>query len=319
MTSEICTGINMTSSGDAGKHEELVFASTVFPGKSSERTALLLVESIRAFAGSLSQAPIWCFTLNNEKSLSEEANDRLLGLGATVIHFKTEAGTPQFPFIRKALINAQAESLAQGKTDLLVWLDTDTMVVQEPKGFLLRDGKSLGCRPVHHTNIGSRYDDPLDLFWTHIYRYCRVPEDRVFPMTAHVDGTRIRPYFNAGLLVVRPERRLLQIWRDNFLRIYGAAEFQELYKKDERFTVFMHQAVLAGTVLSALRTDEIEELPQTYNYPLHLYGEDVTDHRPSRLEELVTFRHEDFFESPEWKKKIPVGEPLKQWIFERLL
>jgi hypothetical protein len=319
MTSEICTGINMTSSEDLAKREKLVFASTVFPGKSSERTALLLVESIRAFAGSLSQAPIWCFALDSKKSFSEKTQDRLSGLGAKLIHFETEAGTPQFPFIRKALISAWAESLAQGKTDLLVWMDTDTIVLQEPKEFLLQDGKSLGCRPVHHTNIGSRYDDPLDSFWTHIYRHCRVPEDRVFAMTTHVDGTRIRPYFNAGLLAVRPERRLLQIWRDNFLRVYGAAEFQEFYKKDERYTVFMHQAVLAGTVLSTLRTDEIEELPPTYNYPLHLYGEDVTDHRPSRLEELVTFRYEDSFENPEWKKKIPAGEPLKQWISERLL
>ena len=309
----------MTSSEGTTKHEKLVFASIMFPGEAPERKALLLIESIRAFAGSLSQAPIWCFTLSNEKSLSEKTNDRLSALDATLIHFETDIRTPQFPFIRKALISAQAESTAQDKTDLLVWLDTDTIVLQEPKGFLLREGKSLGCRPVHHTNIGSRYDDPLDPFWTQIYRYCRVPEDRVFAMTTHVDGTRIRPYFNAGLLVVRPERRLLQIWRDTFLRIYGAAEFQELYKKDERYTVFMHQAVLAGTVLSTLRTEEIEELPSTYNYPLHLYGEDVTDLRPSSLEELTTFRYEDFFENPEWKKKIPAGEPLKQWISERLL
>jgi len=152
-----------------------------------------------------------------------------------------------------------------------------------------------------------------------IYRYCRVPEDRVFPMTTHVDGTRIRPYFNAGLLVVRPEKRLLQIWRDNFLEIYKATDFQELYEKDKRYTVFMHQAVLAGTVLSTLQTNEIKELPTIYNYPLHLYWEDVTENRPSSLEEMITFRYEDFFENLEWRKKIPAKEQLKKWIAERLL
>lgn len=308
----------MISSKDVTKHEKLVFASIIFPGESSEKKTLLLIESIRAFGGSLSQAPIWCFTLGNEKSHSKKTNDQLSAFDAKLIHFEIDARTPQFPFIRKALINAQAESAAQDKADLLVWLDTDTIVLQEPKELLLREGKSLGYRPVHHTNIGSRYDDPLDFFWTHIYRYCRVPENRVFAMTTHVDGTRIRPYFNAGLLVVRPKRRLLQIWRDIFLRIYEAAEFQELYKKDNRYKVFIHQAVLAGTILSTLRTDEIEELPSTYNYPLHLYREDITALRPSYLEELVTFRYEDFFESPEWRKKIRAKEPLKQWIAERL-
>lgn len=309
----------MESADERGKREKLVFASSVLPGKASERKFLLLVESIRAFAGSLSQVPIWCFTLDNENKVSETANDRLLALKTTFIHFKAETKIPQFPFMWKALLGAQAESIAQRRTDLLVWLDSDTVVLQEPKRLLLQGGKSLGYRSVHHTIIGSRYDGPLDRFWMQIYHHCRVPEDRVFPMKTHVDGNRIRPYFNAGLLVVRPEKRLLQIWRDNFLEIYKYAEFQELYKEDERYKVFMHQAVLAGTVLSTLQTDEIEELPPTYNYPLHLYWEDVTGNRPSSLEEIITFRYEDFFENLEWRKRIPAKEPLKQWIAERLL
>ena len=308
----------MASSKGTTKHEKLVFASIMFPGEAFEKKALLLIESIRAFAASVSRAPIWCFILGDERGISKKTHDSLSALDAVLIHFETGARTPQFPFIRKALIAAKAEATAQGKVDLLVWLDTDTVVLQEPKEFLLKEDKSLGYRPVHHTNIGSRYGDPLDSFWIQIYRYCQVSEDHVFPMTTHVDGIRIRPYFNAGLLVVRPERRLLQIWRDTFLRIYNAAEFQELYKKDERYTVFMHQAVLAGTILSMLRTDEIEELPSTYNYPLHLYQEDVTVHRPASLEELKTFRYEDFFENSEWQKIIPAGKPLKQWIAERL-
>ncbi len=301
------------------KQEKLVFASSVSPNKSSERRFLLLAESIRDFAGLLSQTPIWCFSLDNEKDFSETAKDRLSAMNITFIHFKAKTEIPHFPFMRKVFLNAYAESIAEDKADLLVWLDTDTIVLQEPRKFLLQNGKNLGCRPVHHTIIGSRYDDPIDPFWTQIYRYCRVPGNRIFPMTTHVDGTRIRAYFNAGLLVVRPERRLLQIWLNNFLEIYEATEFQELYERDKRYPVFMHQAVLAGTVLSALQPDEIEELPATYNYPLHLYWKDATSNRPSRLEKVATFRYEDFFESTEWRTKIPAKEKLKEWIAERLL
>jgi hypothetical protein len=167
--------------------------------------------------------------------------------------------------------------------------------------------------------MGSRYDEPLDAFWTLIYRYCNVPETRVFPMMTHVDGTRIRPYFNAGLLVTRPERHLLQGWHDVFFRVYQEPSFQKSYQKDERYAVFIHQAVLSGVILSTLETGEIQELPPTYNYPLHLHAQDVTDHRPSCLEELVTFRHEGFYADPEWINKMPAGEPLKQWIAKRLI
>jgi N-acyl-L-homoserine lactone synthetase len=56
-----------------------------------------------------------------------------------------------------------------------------------------------------------------------------------------------------------------------------------------------------------------------YNYPIHLYDEDATGRRPSGLEELVTFRHEGFYDEPDWEEKMPAREPLKRWIRERLL
>jgi len=96
------------------------------------------------------------------------------------------------------------------------------------------------------------------------------------------------------------------------------ASFQKFYQKDERYAVFVHQAVLSGVILSMLQTGEIQELPPTYNYPLHLHAQDVTDHRPSSLEELVIFRHEGFYADPEWINRMPAKEPLKQWIAKRL-
>ncbi|MDH5483308.1 MAG: hypothetical protein OEY22_10620 [Candidatus Bathyarchaeota archaeon] len=225
----------------------------------------------------------------------------------------------RFPFMAQILAATLAESMARDETDIIAWLGTNTIVLQEPKEFLLKDEKNLGYRPVHHTLIGSRYDEPLDPFWTLIYRYCEVPMNRIFPMTTHVDGTRIRPYFNAGLLITRPEKHLLTVWHDTFFRVYKEPIFQKFYQQDNRYTVFMHQAVLAGVILSTLATDDMQELPPKYNYPLHLHAEDATEDRPSSLEELVTFRHEGFYEDTEWIKKMPAKETLKQWIAERLL
>ncbi len=297
---------------------KLIFTSTVFPNRSSETQALLLAESIRAFAGSFAQAPVWLLTPDIEKQLSTTFKERLLALDISLVPFKIDREILRFPLAGDVFAAALAESRAYNQADLLAWLGGNTLVIQEPKDFLLPEGKALGFRPVHHTLVGSRYDEPLDPFWTLIYRCCNVPKTRVFPMMTHVDGTRIRPYFNAGLLVVRPERRLLQAWRDTFFRVYEEPSFQKFYQKDERYAVFVHQAVLSGVILSAFETSEIQELPSTYNYPLHLYAQDVTDHRPSSLEELVTFRHEGFYNDPEWMNKIPAGEPLKQWIVKCL-
>lgn len=301
------------------KGRGLVFASTVFARRGSETNALLLAESIRAFAGSLNLAPIWFFTPEHGERLSEAASERLHALDVTLIPFDVDPEVGRFPFTSEAIAAALAESRACGRADLLAWLNSNTIVLQEPGDLVINEGKSLGYRPVHHINIGPRYDEPLDPFWTEIYDLCEVPEDRVFPMRTHVDGLTIRPYFNAGFHVTRPEGKLLSVWRDAYLGVYQEPVLKEFYRLDGRYRVFVHQAVFSGVILSTLARNEIQELPLSYNYPLHLHGEDVTENRPSGMEELVAVRHEGFYEDPGWFEEMPAEEPLKGWIAEHLL
>ena len=309
----------MNSMENLEKSRGLVFASTVFPRRGSETNALLLAESIRAFAGSFNRAPIWFFTPEHGERLSEAASERLRALDVTPIKFEVDPEVERFPFTSEAIAAALAESRAHGRADFLAWLNANTIVLQEPGDLILGDGKSLGYRPVHHINIGSRYDEPLDPFWTEIYRLCEVTEGSVFPMRTHVDGLTIRPYFNAGFHATRPERKLLSAWRDAYLGVYREPVLQEFYRRDGRYRIFVHQALFSGVILSTLERDEIQELPLSYNYPLHLHQEDVTEHRPSGMEELVAVRHEGFYEDPAWFERMPAEEPLKRWIAGRLL
>ena len=298
---------------------DLVFSTILNPGRFSETNVLLLTESIRAFAGSLSGAPIWCFVPEYGEQPSEVAMERLQALDVSLIPFEMDREVAEFPFTSEACAAALAESRGLGDVNFLVWLNGNTLLLREPRAFLLPEGKSLGYRPVHHINVGSRLDDPLDPFWTQVYRLCGVPEYAVFPMRTHVDGETIRPYFNAGFHVTRPIRGLLRAWRDTFLGVYEESDLQDLYQQDRRYTIFLHQAVLSGVIMSTLEFDEIQELPGEYNYPIHLYDDDITDNRPATIEVLVAIRHEGFYGDPGWREKMPAGEPLKQWIAQRLL
>jgi hypothetical protein len=300
------------------KHKRLVFASIVYPTKSSETNAMLLADSIRTFAGSLSRNPIVYFTPEHREQLSSAAKDRLVSLNVKIIPFKIDLETLQFPLAADVLAAATAESTVYGQTDLLAWLGTNTIVLQEPEAFLLQKEKNLGYRPVHHTLVGSRYDTAIDEFWTLVYHDCKVPQDRIFPMETHIDGTRIRPYFNAGMLITRPHKRLLQTWSNIFFDSYQILPFRKFYEENDLYKIFIHQALLSGVILSKFETDELAELPSTYNYPLHLYTEDVTGHRPSFIEEVVTFRHESFYNDKEWMRKMPAKKQLRQWLADRI-
>ncbi len=296
-------------------NKRLVIASVINPGRISELNALLFAESIREFAGDLSQAPIWCYVPESGGPISSTVKERLLTLDVQLLPFKE---SQRFPFMEHAQAASLAESRADGQEDILVWSATNTVFLQKPMEFLLQDGKSLGYRPVHHALIGSRFNEPLDPFWSEIYEQYNVPENRVFPMKTHIEEKEIRPYFNAGCLTTRPEGGLFRRYYESFLTTYQKSEFKEFYKKDERYLIFIHQAVLSGIILSELENRKLVQVSPFYNYPVHLYNEDTTKDQPSSIEKVITFRHEGFHADPDWEKKMPAGNQLKNWIKTKL-
>ncbi|MFW9967734.1 MAG: hypothetical protein ACFFEA_11335 [Candidatus Thorarchaeota archaeon] len=308
----------MTSGEIVSNQHKIVISTIMFPGNSSEASTLLLLESIRAFGGSLANVAVWCFMPESRKQISTKTQRRITELEVDLVPFDIDPEIATFPFTRHAQAAALAESRSIGEADLVAWLAPNTLVLQEPGKFLLRGGISLGYRPVHHKLLGLKYDDPLDTFWSAVYEFCNVPDERVFAMKPQVENLAIRPYFNAGCLVVRPERSLFQSWRDMFLEVYQEPVFVKSYQEDSRYAIFVHQALLSGVILSRMTNDEIEELPANYNYPLNLYLEDFTDNRPDSLEECITIRHEGFYRDPDWASKMPAGKELKDWIAKRL-
>jgi hypothetical protein len=189
-------------------------------------------------------------------------------------------------------------------------MDCGALILQPPTALLLPEAVSLAARPVDLVLIGSRFDQPLEPFWELIYHHCRVPGAHVFPMRSMVDLLELRPYFNAGLLAVRPPEGLLQAWWDDFLQLYRLPEFEPFYQLNPRYRLFMHQAVLAGSLLQRLSPTHYLELPAAVNYPLHFHTRYPVEHRPATLDELVTCRYETLFDQPGWWDKIPPASPL---------
>ena len=135
-----------------------------------------------------------------------------------------------------------------------------------------------------------------------------------------MDGDRIRPHFNAGLLAIRPEFGLLLAWREVFARQCRRAAFEPFHQRDFRYRLFVHQAILTGTLLARLARDAIELLPVSYNYPLHLHAHFPPDRAASRLNDLITCRYDSwsFFQQPGWQDTLPIDEPLRSWLLEQV-
>jgi hypothetical protein len=296
--------------------KDLTFAFILGAGE-ADQYALRLARSIRTFGGAFCFNPIWMFSQVEERDLAVETQQELFSIGAKLITIEINPELAGFPFFSYVSVAGIAESIAQGDSRFLALMATDTLVLQEPSLFVLADGKSLGACPVHLKLLGSSSDEPITDFWKLIYQECQVDTEKIFSFQTIVDEKLIRAYFNAGLLIVRPERGLLRNWQTNFERMYRLPEFMAFYQQSELYTIFMHQAVLAGSVLSALNQQEYQQFPFEVNYPLHLHEQVRAECRPKNLNQLITCRYENYEEflgSPRLDEMLGVDESLKQWL-----
>jgi hypothetical protein len=253
------------------------------------------------------------------KKLSQSVRAKIDTLGIKLHPFELNAQEAGFPFAGKVVASAAAESLALDQADQLVWMDTMSMVINPPDELVLNQGSLLGCRSVDHVLIGSPYEKPIDPFWESVFQSCGVTDDNIFPMITSADRVKIRPYINAGMLVVRPKHKLLQHWRDNFLAIYQNSRFMNLYDQKQLLKIFIHQAVLTDCILSTFTQAEINIFSHLVNYPLHMHSQYPADLRPQSINEFISLRYEDFFSDPAWQDQIQVDGSLKDWLAERVI
>jgi hypothetical protein len=292
---------------------QLAFAFLLDPDLPAE-PALILAKSIRDFGGSFAKAQVWAMVFRSANNLPGRVKNELGRLDVRLESFTIEDEMATFPFALKVAAAAAAEEQSANGLDILVWMDTDSIVIQAPNPLILAPNKDLGYRPVDHTLIGSRFEQPLDPFWEIIYQECQVPPTRIFPMITSVDQQTLRPYFNAGLLAIRPSTGIMRQWRHDFQQLFSRTELISFYTQNPYYRFFFHQAVLAGTILATLPPERLQKYPPLVNYPLHMHNDYPAEVRPTTMNQLITCRYDVAFQNKEWDQNLKIEEPLRSWL-----
>jgi hypothetical protein len=279
-----------------------------------------MAQSIRSFGGKYKDAPIRVYVPTGLAEQAPETAARLRELDVEVRPSEAPEDASWFYYSAKVFAAARAEAEARGKVEILAWLDEDTIVLREPDEFILAEGKNLGYRPVMHKNIGLLYTEPVDAFWGRAFDLLAVPETSLFPMVTPADGDTLKPYFNAGCLIVRPEGGLMARWVDCWRVLYKDSLLTEMCRTDVKKRIFIHQVALAGAILTHLEREETTELSSRVNYPIffeQMFGakrvfDDITD--------VVTFRHESYFRkpAPDWDKRLKGPTDRIAWMKKHL-
>ena len=131
-----------------------------------EKQANILIKSIREFGGNYAGSPVYIFVSDTVNSPCRSLD----GQNITLIPLDLNATLPQYPFLEKVLACAKAEDLLKGKTENLVWIDSDALVLNEPDEFCLGKDKKIAIRPVNlRNNVGLLADEPANIYWQKIY------------------------------------------------------------------------------------------------------------------------------------------------------
>ncbi len=273
--------------------------------------ARLLIESLRAFGGQLSDCEVLVL-------LSDPMSVRCSCTDLGNVHCLPLAGDEawSYYFANKVRACAQAEALTAGRVRSLVWVSTQCLIVNQPTLFALAPTLAAAFRPVHIQNVGPSADKPLDEYWKAVYGVVGM-EDTSLTIESWVDMRELRPYFNSHLFALDPSQGLCQTWLELFRAMVADADFQSGPCKDELHRIFLHQAILSVLVIHHLDWQRIGVLPPEYSYPLHLHQQVPPGRRARTLNQLVCPVYEGAYRYPETLGEIQVEEPLRSWLVER--
>jgi hypothetical protein len=303
----------------AGEPVSIVFA-TYAQSEEGLRYVYFLAESIREFAGRFKDAPIWVYVPEGFDKLNDDLAKRFSTLDVEIRTSRTPEEAEWFYFAEKVFAAGEAEAAADGKVALLVWMDEDTIVLQEPKDFLLGKGISYAYRPVMHNRSGSLYDEKPNAFWSRIYEKLEIDDEALFPMVTPADRQKIRAYFNAGLLVVRPEEGILRKWGRDFTVLYRDSVLAQMCRDDVTNRIFIHQTALVGAVLNLIDRSEMIELSENYNYPIFFHQQWEAEKAFDSIDDIITLRYDVYFRNPdpEWSNKLKGPAHIVSWLKQRL-
>jgi hypothetical protein len=269
----------------------------------------ILIDSIRSFAGPLSDCPIWVFEAEPQKAPCYD----LSGKNVEVLPLNLPVTLKPYLFTRKVFACYQAESRVDNDVHSLVYLDPGCLIVRPPLFFNLDQRYDAAIRPVHIRNVGSRAGDPLDAYWSKIYTTLGI-EDVEMKVESFVDRQQVRAYFNSAAFALNPSQRLCQRWFQYFETLVNDSDFQAAACQDEWHQIFLHQAVLSTLIATVLEPERLRLLPPDYGYPYNLHSDVIQERKAEALNDLACVIYEDRSINPQVVDDIEIHEPLKSWL-----
>ena len=239
---------------------DLAFICCIQPGFLEEQV-IALAQSIRIFAGVFRDCPIYVVSALGE-ALEKRTQLILEGLGAILIVAPLNDKLQHFPYANKAYALDYIER--NHAHSVHVFLDSDTLFVDEPVGLWIKEVADFAARPVDLRGICS---SPLDSlfrdYWESCCRLFDVELSGMQVVLSTVDKQPVYANWNGGLLAIRGDQGVGRRWRLVMETLWErnlCAKPRNFWGSGQvGFAIAVESLGLKGKILDA-----------GYNIPLHL-------------------------------------------------
>jgi hypothetical protein len=260
---------------------------------SLEQQTLLLCRSLRRYGGRYARAPFYTFSPRRSIAPCERTLVALASLGAEHCDKELNREYADYGYGNKLFVSAWAEENL--KEDVLVFLDSDTVITGEPSELDLPEDTDAAARPADSTFMNSTGPaHPMDAYWRKVYDLFELSRE---PFVETELGRQVRAYFSSGLVAVRRSAGLFRRWREDFLRLVEAGCIPE-----DTGMSRMDEVSLAVTLQRAF--ERVRILDGRYNYLIFKRHQLAPPWRDAQLEELVHVHYRRCFNVPDYLRTL---------------
>jgi hypothetical protein len=276
-----------------------------------EAQTVRMAESLRAFGGAMADSEILAITPRFGPPLARATRKRFEELGVRHERLASHPKYAWYHYLNTPIALAAAEKLTQA--DIICWADSDLLFMGEPRELLLGDDLDFIAGSIDDGVIGTTGpDSPFDADWRKLCELLDIDFESLPWVTTHMDGKRIRLYFQAGVFAYRRELGFSQYYLDICTDVldtgFGFSHAAENYTDQVCLGLSAHKKGLRWRQLST-----------SHNFPMASFLPDFD--KPEMLAAATVLHYHDAMQPHFWEtclERLRTTQPeVHAWLSER--
>ncbi len=225
----------------------------------------------------------------------------------------------KLPFANQAYATAFIESLY--KDDVLLYLDSDIVCLNNPFNLSLTDKQKIGIAPDSflRENVSILKGDKFDYYWK--YLSCKllnkeIEKKNFFTVYNAVDNKEVYAYFNSGVIIERTSLGIFNKWKQAFDLLSKDNEIKKWEKNNVKAYHFLDQIIISLLIVNECRIDEIKLLSKEFNFPFGLFYKVLLKGIKINFNEITFLHYHWQFYNISWLKYIEINKETKSFLLE---